>query len=63
MTILLVEDEVAIQAMVRTSLERVGFCVDLAGSAAAAEARLGRELPRLILLDWMLPGVSGIEFA
>lgn len=62
-TILLVEDEVAIQEMVRSSLEHVGFCVDLAGSAAEAEAQLGRELPRLILLDWMLPGVSGVEFA
>ena len=62
-TILLVEDEVAIQEMVRSSLEHVGFCVDLAGSAAEAEAQLGRELPRLILLDWMLPGVSGVEIA
>ena len=59
----MVEDEVAIREMVQSALEQVGFVVDLAGDAAEAEARLREELPRLILLDWMLPGVSGIEFA
>lgn len=62
-TILLVEDEAAIRDMVRSALEQVGFYVELAGDAAEAENRLRSETPKLILLDWMLPGVSGIEFA
>jgi two-component system phosphate regulon response regulator PhoB len=61
--ILLVEDEAAIRAMVVTALERAGFSMREAGTAAEAEQLLAAALPDLILLDWMLPGVSGIELA
>ena len=62
-TILLVEDEQAIREMVQSALERVGFYTVTAGDAAEAEEQLRRDPPQLILLDWMLPGVSGVEFA
>lgn len=61
--ILLVEDEAAIREMVAMALERAGFEVWLAEDAAAAERLLTDALPNLILLDWMLPGISGIELA
>ncbi len=61
--ILLVEDEAAIREMVIMALERAGFDVREAGDAQQAERRLADGLPDLILLDWMLPGTSGIELA
>jgi len=61
--ILLVEDEAAIRAMVVMALERAGFEVDEAEDAGQAETYLTDRLPDLILLDWMLPGTSGIELA
>jgi two-component system phosphate regulon response regulator PhoB len=61
--ILLVEDEPAIRAMVVMALERAGFHVDEAGDAREAETYISDRLPDLVLLDWMLPGMSGIELA
>jgi len=61
--ILLVEDEPAIREMVTMALERADFAVVQAASAAEAERRLADGLPDLIVLDWMMPGVSGIELA
>ncbi len=61
--ILLVEDEMAIREMVSMSLERAAFEVDTAADVPAAERMVADRLPDLILLDWMLPGVSGIEYA
>jgi two-component system phosphate regulon response regulator PhoB len=61
--ILLVEDEPAIRAMVSMALERAEFEIREAGDAGEAEKALADGLPDLILLDWMLPGVSGIELA
>ncbi|MDX1434621.1 MAG: phosphate regulon transcriptional regulator PhoB [Gammaproteobacteria bacterium] len=61
--ILLVEDEDAIREMIASALERSGFEVSEAVDAAQADEVLKQGLPSLILLDWMLPGVSGIEFA
>ncbi|MDJ0611665.1 MAG: phosphate regulon transcriptional regulator PhoB [Kiloniellales bacterium] len=61
--ILLVEDEAAIREMVDFTLSRAGFsCVGVADTNQAEE-ELIRETPDLILLDWMLPGQSGIDFA
>lgn len=61
--ILLVEDEPAIQELIAANLNRAGHHVVRASDAEAA-ARIVREaLPDLILLDWMLPGASGVEFA
>lgn len=62
-TILLVEDEDAIREMIASALQRVGFGVAEAGDTAQAEQALKQVSPCLIILDWMLPGVSGLEFA
>lgn len=60
--ILVVEDEPAIREMVLFSLERAGFDVAQAGDAEEALLKLADDRPDLILLDWMLPGRSGLEF-
>jgi two-component system phosphate regulon response regulator PhoB len=62
-SILIVEDEPAIREMVAMALERAEFKVVQASSAAEAEQRLADGLPDLIVLDWMMPVVSGIELA
>jgi two-component system phosphate regulon response regulator PhoB len=62
-SILIVEDEPAIREMVVMALERAGFEMLQAASAEEAERVLANGLPALILLDWMLPGMSGIELA
>ncbi len=61
--ILLVEDDMAIADMVEDALSRNGFGCVRAVDANEAQARLREGPPSLILLDWMLPGISGIEFA
>ncbi len=61
MKILLVEDEDAVREMTALALERAGFAVAQAADVSEAEEALAGLLPDLILLDWMLPGVSGIE--
>lgn len=62
-TILLVEDELAIRTMMALALGQEGFTVRLAESFEDAEASLALSRPDLILLDWMLPGKSGLELA
>lgn len=62
-TILVVEDEVSIRDMIGMSLERAGFRWLAAGSVEEARTLLADNMPDLILLDWMLPGVSGLDFA
>ncbi len=61
--ILVVEDEAPIREMVRFSVGHAGFEVREAADTQEAYERIAERLPDLILLDWMLPGVSGIEFA
>ena len=61
--ILIVEDEPSIREMVRFALERVEFRVAEAGDVQAARVKIAEAQPDLILLDWMLPGVSGVELA
>lgn len=61
--ILIIDDEVAIRDMVRMALEMEGFTVSDASSAHSAQKKLSQGLPDLILLDWMMPGLSGIDFA
>lgn len=61
--ILIVEDEPAISAMLAYALHRDGFAPIIAEHAQAAQARIGERVPDLILLDWMLPGASGLELA
>lgn len=62
-TILIVDDEPAIREMVSFHLERHNFRCRSAADVKAAAIEIRRQRPDLILLDWMLPGQSGIEFA
>ncbi len=62
-TILVVEDEPAIQELIAVNLRHAGFLVARANSAEEADAVIRAALPDLVLLDWMLPGQSGIAFA
>ena len=59
--ILLVEDERPIREMVTFALSQEGYQIDEAEDGATAEAKIAEHLPDLILLDWMLPNVSGLE--
>ncbi len=61
--ILVVEDEPAIQELIAANLKHAGHRILQALDAEAAQTLLREELPDLVLLDWMLPGKSGIEFA
>ena len=61
--ILLVEDEPAIQELIAFNLTQAGHHVMRADSVEAAQGIVRNALPDLILLDWMLPGVSGIDYA
>lgn len=61
--ILVVEDESAIRELLRMILHRANYQVIEAASVAAARIQVAESRPDLILLDWMLPGVSGIEYA
>jgi two-component system phosphate regulon response regulator PhoB len=60
-TILIVEDESDLALMLRYNLEAEGFRVNTAASGDEAVDAMHDKLPDLILLDWMLPGLSGIE--
>ena len=60
--ILMVEDEAAIRDMLRFSLSSAGFSVADAASAKEALCFLNSQQPSLILVDWMLPEQSGVEF-
>lgn len=62
-TILAVEDEPAILELIRVNLADAGYDVQGAPDAETAQAMLKGELPDLVLLDWMLPGLSGLALA
>ena len=62
-TILLVEDEPEIRDMLNFALSRGGFHVVEAATAEDAMIRLDGTLPNLLIIDWMLPGMSGVEMA
>jgi two-component system, OmpR family, phosphate regulon response regulator PhoB len=61
--VLVVEDEDAIREMLGMVLEQADFSVRAAPDAHQALALMGQHEPDLILLDWMLPGLSGVEWA
>jgi two-component system phosphate regulon response regulator PhoB len=61
--ILVVEDEQPIRDMITFSLEQAGFEPVGAADAREAQAQIADARPDLILLDWMLPGISGLELA
>jgi two-component system, OmpR family, phosphate regulon response regulator PhoB len=59
--VLVVEDEAALATMLRYNLEKQGFRVEEAGDGQEALTRIAEAQPDLVLLDWMLPLMSGIE--
>jgi two-component system phosphate regulon response regulator PhoB len=61
--ILIVDDEPAIREMVAFALRKADFSPVHAGDAREAQAAIVDRVPDLILLDWMLPGTSGLELA
>ncbi len=61
--ILIVDDERPIRDMVELALRRAGYACLQAADAPDARKLMAEKRPDLILLDWMLPGVSGVEFA
>jgi two-component system, OmpR family, phosphate regulon response regulator PhoB len=59
--ILIVEDEIEVTLLIAYNLEAEGYIVESVARGDEAEVRLAENLPDLVILDWMLPGVSGIE--
>src|SRR5690606_15936168 len=59
--ITVVEDEEALSVLLRYNLEAEGYEVETIPKGDEAELRLQERIPDLLILDWMLPGVSGIE--
>ncbi len=61
--ILIVEDEPAIRELIAVNLRHAGFAVGEAETAEDARRQIEAGLPDLVLLDWMLPGQSGVDLA
>jgi len=62
-TVLVVEDEPAIRELLKVNLVDAGYEVRMVPDAESASRELGESLPALLLLDWMLPGKSGLLLA
>ena len=58
---MVVEDEDALSSLLKYNLEAEGYTVEVHDRGDSAELRLREIVPDLLLLDWMLPGLSGIE--
>jgi len=63
MNVLVVEDEPAVQDLIAVNLEHAGHRVLRAGDAEAALRIVKGELPDVLVIDWMLPGMSGVALA
>src|SRR6187551_2118107 len=59
--ILVVEDEEALTTLLRYNLDAEGYEVETVARGDDADTRLKERVPDLVVLDWMLPGLSGIE--
>lgn len=59
--ILVVEDEEALTTLLRYNLDAEGYEVETVARGDEADTRLKEHIPDLVVLDWMLPGLSGIE--
>jgi two-component system, OmpR family, phosphate regulon response regulator PhoB len=59
--ILIVEDEESLTLLLRYNLEAEGYEVETVARGDEADVRLKERMPDMVILDWMLPGVSGIE--
>ena len=62
-TVLVIEDDLAVREMLRFVLQQHRFDIVEAVDAESAQESLIHSRPALILLDWMLPGMTGIDFA
>ena len=62
-SVLIVEDEAAILELIAVNLEHAGYLPLRARSVEEAQGLIGGALPDVVLLDWMLPGESGLAFA
>ena len=61
--VLAVEDEAAIGELLSISLASAGFKVEIAANAEEALKLINTALPEIVLIDWMLPGMSGLQLA
>ena len=61
--ILIVEDEADIRELIAYNVERAGHAAERVGTAELAQERVREMLPDLVIIDWMLPGMSGIDLA
>ena len=61
--ILVVEDEPDIRELLTFTIGRAGYDVIAAETAEQALQKMGEGLPELVLIDWMLPGMDGVELA
>ncbi len=61
--ILVVDDELAVRENVRTFLEAAGFEIKTAADGPTAVMEFERFQPRIVILDWMLPGMDGLDVA
>jgi DNA-binding response OmpR family regulator len=59
--VLVVEDEESLHALLQYNLEKEGFSVDVAVDGEEALMMIDERAPDIVILDWMLPKVSGIE--
>jgi two-component system phosphate regulon response regulator PhoB len=59
--VLVVDDEAAIRDMIQFALEKTGMAVQTASDAHEALVRISESRPDIILMDWMMPGVSGLD--
>jgi two-component system, OmpR family, phosphate regulon response regulator PhoB len=61
--VLIVDDEAAIRQMINLAVTQAGYACLEAADANEAQTRIVNDGPDVVLLDWMLPGISGIEYA
>jgi len=61
--VLIVEDEAAIAELLAINIRHAGMTVRVALDAEQARREVDQQLPKLVLLDWMLPGQSGVQLA
>ena len=59
--VMVVEDEDSLGELLHYNLVSEGYAVELIQSGDEAEVRIAEQAPDLLVLDWMLPGISGIE--